>query len=89
MAALIQDTVVVLKHISEKFPTVSIIVVGHSMGGAVATKAVREVLDNSGKYPFAKQIRGSPYHLSSLRPLRNRRCGGLCHRRAQIHGRHH
>lgn len=36
---LIQDTIHVFKYVSELFRESSIILVGHSMGGSIATKA--------------------------------------------------
>ena len=37
---LINDTLEVLNHVHEKFPNRSILLIGHSMGGAIATKTV-------------------------------------------------
>lgn len=42
---LINDSIEVLKYVSKKFPDASIIVVGHSMGGSIATKATSKVLN--------------------------------------------
>jgi len=38
-----EEAIRVLKHVSEKFRNQPIIVVGHSMGGAIATKTVAEL----------------------------------------------
>ena len=54
---LVKDTIKVIQYICTKFPSSSIIVIGHSMGGAVATKAVKEVLDHPEKYSAAKFIK--------------------------------
>ena len=37
---LINDTLEVLNYVHEKYPDRSIILIGHSMGGAIATKTV-------------------------------------------------
>ena len=37
---LIAETIKVLRHVAAKFPEQSIIMVGHSMGGSIATKAM-------------------------------------------------
>ena len=37
---LIEETVYVIKHVIERFPNQSIILVGHSMGGSIATKTI-------------------------------------------------
>ncbi len=59
IATLIQDTIAVLAYLANKHPTLSLVVMGHSMGGAVAAKAVREVLANPVLYPWHKQLKGS------------------------------
>ena len=41
---LINDTILVLNHINEKFPLDNIIVIGHSMGSSVAPKLVKKFL---------------------------------------------
>ena len=47
---LINDTILVLNHINEKYPLDNIIVIGHSMGGSVATKTSEEIFKNQDKY---------------------------------------
>jgi protein phosphatase methylesterase 1 len=47
---LISDTIKVLEFIDKKFPDDTIIVIGHSMGGSIATKTVSDVLKNDEKY---------------------------------------
>jgi pimeloyl-ACP methyl ester carboxylesterase len=47
---LISDTLKVFQYIDNLFPEESIIVVGHSMGGSIATKSVAEILKNKEKY---------------------------------------
>lgn len=48
---LINDTIRVLEYINEIFPDETIIVIGHSMGGSIATKTVAEIFKNEEKYP--------------------------------------
>ncbi len=48
---LIKDTIQVLYFIEEKFAGESIIIVGHSMGGSIATKTAAEIFKNKDKYP--------------------------------------
>jgi protein phosphatase methylesterase 1 len=40
---LIEDSISVMKEVAAKFPEQSIIIVGHSMGGSIAVKAVNHV----------------------------------------------
>jgi protein phosphatase methylesterase 1 len=47
---LINDTIKVLEFIDTKFPEDTIIVVGHSMGGSIATKTVSEILKSEDRY---------------------------------------
>ena len=47
---LIKDTISVLNYINEKYPLDNIIVIGHSMGGSVATKTCEEIFKNHDKY---------------------------------------
>ena len=48
---LIRDTIRVLEFVNEKFPGECMVVVGHSMGGSIATKTVAEVFKNKDTYP--------------------------------------
>ena len=41
---LIRDTIDVVRYVSAKYPDKSIIMVGHSMGGSIATKATDRIL---------------------------------------------
>jgi alpha-beta hydrolase superfamily lysophospholipase len=41
---LINDAVEVIRYVCQKFNEASIIIVGHSMGGSIATKATSKVL---------------------------------------------
>lgn len=43
---LIRDAVEVIKYVCQKFNEASIIIVGHSMGGSIATKATAKVLQD-------------------------------------------
>ena len=40
---LVQDTLGVLNHVHQKFPTRSIVMVGHAMGGALASKTMNHI----------------------------------------------
>lgn len=48
---LINDTVEVLQFINKKYPEDNIIMLGHSMGGSIATKATGFVLKQKDKFP--------------------------------------
>ncbi len=43
---LVNDVINVFKHVSEMFNEASIILVGHSMGGSIATKASHKILSD-------------------------------------------
>ena len=47
---LINDTIEVLKHIHEKYINENIILIGHSMGGSIATKTCCKILKEQEKY---------------------------------------
>lgn len=53
---LIRDTIEVVKYVSAKYPEQSIIMVGHSMGGSIATKATAKILKDHSTEHFSKQI---------------------------------
>jgi len=55
---LINETIIIIKHIAEKYPAQSIIMVGHSMGGSIATKATDYIQKNHGSESWAKHIKG-------------------------------
>lgn len=58
-ATLIKDTIKVLEYIEQIFPEENIIVIGHSMGGAIAAKTVEEIVKNDEKYKsLAEKIQG-------------------------------
>ena len=40
---LVNDTIEVINYVRERFPDNSIIVVGHSMGGSIATKTTARI----------------------------------------------
>jgi len=46
METLIQDSLKVFNHVDKLFPNHTIIIIGHSMGGAVATKATEAALND-------------------------------------------
>ena len=47
---LINDTIEVLNHVHEKFPDENLILIGHSMGGSIATKTCCTILKEEEKY---------------------------------------
>lgn len=49
--SLISDTLKVIQYVNNKFPSDTMIIVGHSMGGSIATKACAEILKNEEAYP--------------------------------------
>ena len=53
---LIKDTIQVLNFVNNLFPGEAIIVVGHSMGGSIATKTVAEIFKNQEAYPILFEI---------------------------------
>lgn len=55
---LISDTIEVLNYVAKKFGDTTIIVVGHSMGGAIATKTTERVFTQKEKYPWHNVIKG-------------------------------
>jgi len=55
---LIGETIRAIKHVAEKYPTQSIIIVGHSMGGSIATKTVHHVNENHKSDTWASHIKG-------------------------------
>ena len=55
---LIRDTLEVLAHVSQKFREASIIMVGHSMGGSIATKTTHKILLEHVHEEMSKQIQG-------------------------------
>lgn len=57
-ANLIAETITALKYTVEKYPTQSIIVVGHSMGGSIATKTVDLILKEHKEEEWATHVKG-------------------------------
>lgn len=55
---LIAETIRAIKHVSEKYPTQSIIIVGHSMGGSIATKTVHFIHENHKTESWASHVKG-------------------------------
>lgn len=47
---LIKDTISVLDYVSSSFPEENIVIIGHSMGGSIATKACAHILSQKDKY---------------------------------------
>ena len=55
---LIEDTIAMVKHVAARYPQQSIVMVGHSMGGSIATKATDYILANHAGEEWAKHIKG-------------------------------
>ena len=55
---LINDTLHVLNFVNQKFPESTVILVGHSMGGSIATKACDKIIKEMENHILAKQILG-------------------------------
>ena len=55
-AALVSDAVEVMKYVCSRFCEASVILVGHSMGGSIATKAAAKAL--AEQEPWTRQIQG-------------------------------
>ena len=55
---LIEETISVLKHVAAVYPEQSVIVVGHSMGGSIATKTVDYIQTNMPDEDFVKHVKG-------------------------------
>lgn len=55
---LINDAIEVMKYVCHKYNEASIIVVGHSMGGSIATKATAKALHDYTSEEWHKQIQG-------------------------------
>ena len=58
VANLIQETIKIIKHVTAKFPNQSIVLVGHSMGGSIATKCIDFINQNHAEDPWAAHIKG-------------------------------
>uniref|UniRef100_A0A7S3CPL0 Protein phosphatase methylesterase 1 n=1 Tax=Strombidium rassoulzadegani TaxID=1082188 RepID=A0A7S3CPL0_9SPIT len=55
---LIGETIKVLKHVISKFPTQSLILVGHSMGGSIATKTIEFITTHHKDEGWIDHIKG-------------------------------
>ena len=55
---LINDTIIVIKQISKKYPDQSIVLVGHSMGGSIACKTMDFINKNHKDEDWADHIKG-------------------------------
>jgi protein phosphatase methylesterase 1 len=53
---LITDTINVLLYLNQKFPEQTIILVGHSMGGSIATKTADKIMKEMQGHVLAKQV---------------------------------
>ena len=55
---LIEETILVLKHVITKYPDQSIIMVGHSMGGSIATKCTDFIHKNHSAEEWTTHLKG-------------------------------
>lgn len=55
---LVNDTIEVFKHITSIFKEPSIILVGHSMGGSIATKAASTITHDHSHEEWSKHLQG-------------------------------
>lgn len=55
---LLAEARVVLEYVLAQFPEESVIIVGHSMGGAIATKLANNTFQEKEKYPYHINIKG-------------------------------
>jgi pimeloyl-ACP methyl ester carboxylesterase len=53
---LVLEAIRVFKHVSEMFNEASIILVGHSMGGSIATKTASKILSDYKTEEWHKQL---------------------------------
>jgi len=56
---LIADALEVLEYLLQKYPSRSLIVIGHSMGGALATKVVSHIQNNMPDSDLKKAVLGT------------------------------
>ncbi len=81
-----KDTVEVLEYVAERFANTSIIVVGHSMGGSIATKALQSVFEDPGPSKSRAQVKGSV--VVTVSAFRDRRRGRSSTRGVALYGQH-
>ena len=55
---LIRDSIKAIRYVSSVYPDQSIIIVGHSMGGSIATKTVDFIMKEHSTETISKQIQG-------------------------------
>ena len=55
---LVRDSVEVIRYVATKYPDRSIIMVGHSMGGSIATKTTAKILKDYSTENWTRQIQG-------------------------------
>ena len=53
---LVNDSIDVIRHVCARYSDASILIVGHSMGGSIATKAASKVLKDYATEQWHKQI---------------------------------
>lgn len=57
-ATLVNDAIQAIKYINTVYSEQSVIIVGHSMGGSIATKATAKISQDHSSEQWAKQISG-------------------------------
>jgi pimeloyl-ACP methyl ester carboxylesterase len=55
---LIIETIRAIKYCFEKYPDQSILLVGHSMGGAIATKTINQIMTDNVEDDWCKNVKG-------------------------------
>ena len=55
---LINETIRAIKHVVERYPEQSIILVGHSMGGSIATKCIDFIQQNNKDDKWVQHVKG-------------------------------
>ena len=61
---LINDTIAVLNHVHEKYPEENLVLIGHSMGGSIATKTCCTILREEEKMTINETKNGSDLIIS-------------------------
>jgi protein phosphatase methylesterase 1 len=54
----VNDSIEVIRYVCQKFNEASVLIVGHSMGGSIATKAASKILKDHATEEWHKQVQG-------------------------------
>lgn len=57
-ATLVNDSIEVIRYLTVQYPGRSLIIVGHSMGGSIATKATAKILNEYATEEWSKAVQG-------------------------------